>query len=307
MTQTCSHSQCLNEHSCIYISTYASPTSPFARAKRQAQELRRGMSVFTSIKGVTDCTNKFLLARDTIGGREVIEVTKRCNNKHACPCCMPYLYSQLAKRFEPLLDCWVLTGGSIYTQTLTLPNRPKSLIFKHDDIAKTWQKMGKSKGFGKLRTQYGVTQYLRVTEDVLRVKKSFPHFHLTWFFNRQLTHFDMEAFCSAIAELWSVSAVKEGIRGTQAARQWCGPILVSNKSYSRYIFKHGYFNINFDPLAEMNLGRGLKPLDFLRAIDATGDLALIEVWLEYEHATSGRHRVQPSRNFLWSRASSANE
>lgn len=283
----------------IYLSTSTSPPNPGLLAKAEAEALRQSLSTFTSVMGVTNCGTKFLTAKVTATGREVIEVTDRCRNKHVCPNCMGYAYWKHAKNLETLLPSWIDAGGSVYTQTLTLPNRNKPLIYKHEDLASTWKAMGKSKRYSKLKKKYGLIQYIRVLEDVLRVKGSFPHFHLTWFFQTALSDQEMRDFSQEIAELWADSALKVGVKGTQSSRQWAGPISFKAKTYARYIFKHGYFDLSFEPNATQISEVGLKPLEFLRALVATGDFEMLKTWMEYEAATTNRHRIQPSKGFKW--------
>ena len=284
---------------CIFLSTSTSPPNPGLLAKAEAETLRQSLSTFTSVMGVTNCGTKFLTSKVTATGREIVEVTDRCRNKHVCPNCMGYAYWKLAKDLEALLPAWLDSGGAVYTQTLTLPNRNKPLIYKHIDLAKTWTTMGKSKRFSKLKMKYGMVQYLRVLEDVLRVKGSFPHFHLTWFFQTARSNQEMNDFSQEIATLWADSAVKAGIRGVQPSKQWAGPISSKAKTYARYIFKHGYFDLSFQPNSPQNSEVGLKPLEFLRALVATGDYEMLRTWLEYESATANRHRIQSSKGFKW--------
>jgi hypothetical protein len=284
----------------IFLSTSTSPPNLGLIAKAEAETLRQSLSTFTSVMGVTNCGTKFLTAKVTATGREIVEVTDRCRNKHVCPNCMGYSYWKHAKALAALLPSWIDSGGSVYTQTLTLPNRNKPLIYKHIDLAETWTTMGKTKRFSNLKKKYEMVQYLRVLEDVLRVKSSFPHFHLTWFFQPALSDQEMRDFSQEIAELWADSALKAGVRGTQPSKQWAGPISFKAKTYARYIFKHGYFDHSFEPNSPQNSEVGLKPLEFLRALVATGDFEMLNTWMEYEAATANRHRIQPSRNFRWS-------
>ena len=257
------------------------------------------MCSFTSIRGVTNCGIKLLLVKVSLGKREIVEITDRCNNKHVCPSCMCYQYWKLGKKLKGAIDFWTESGGAVYTQTLTLPNRNKRLIYKHEDLARVWTAMGKTKRFAALKRKFGMKQSLRVLEDVLGVKYSFPHFHLTWFFQQDLETQEMEAFCREVAQIWELSANKCGVRGVQASNQWSGPIKLSTTSYCNYLFKHGYLDLNFNPKDPNNAKQGLKPLDYLRVLVATGDFEMLKSWLDYEQATTHRHRVQPSKNFHW--------
>ena len=293
------HQECAGNSTCIYISTSTSPTAPAVLARQEAERLRQFLSSFTSIQGVTNCGMKFLHVKVTHSGREVMEIIDRCRNKHVCPPCMGYAYWKLRNELIPLLEQWVSAGRSVYTQTLTLPNRNLKLIYKHENLSKTWKAMGKTKRFSKIKKEFGVSQYLRILEDVLRLKGSFPHFHLTWFFSRELSEVEMTSFCNQVATLWAESAQKLGIRGTNSTIQWCGPIRSSAKAYATYLLKHGYLDLNFDPRSPLQLNQGLKPLDFLRVLHVTGDYEMYKVWLDYESATFHRHRIQPSKGFAW--------
>lgn len=294
----CNHAECKGGGDrCIYLYTPTSPPPLALKAADQAKSLRTFLSAHTSILGISGCGAKFLAATHKNGKREIKEVTDHCRNKHACPECMRYQYSKLDKDLRACLDWWC-TDRSVYTQTLTLPNRNKSLVYKHQDLRKAWTELGKTKAFKKLRDKYGMTQYLRIAEDSLKLKGSFPHFHLTWFFSSKLAEAEMQDFCEQLAELWVKAANKAGIRGAQAIRQWYGSIKGGNKSYVQYLTKHGYFDLSFDP-KNANSTLGLKPLDFLRVLQATGEIEYLEVWLEYEQATRGLHRVQTSKKFFW--------
>ena len=283
----------------IYSYTPTSPPSPFQRMLAELEELRKGLAAFTSVMGVTNCGVKFLMPTYKSGKREIVEVTDRCGNKHVCPPCMSYQYSLLRKKVTTCINSWLLQAGTIYTQTFTLPNRNKLLIYKHKDLRRVWGRMTKAKGFAKLRSRFRMRQYLRVLEDSLGVKSSFPHFHLTWFFEAGASETQMQMFCQEVASLWVQSATREGIRGAQAIRQWAGPLAKSVRGYVRYILKHGYFDQSIDATVPPSAGSKQKPLDFLRCLVATGDFEMLKVWLDYEHAIRGLHRIQTSKQFTW--------
>lgn len=293
------HKRCENQAKCIYSYTSTSPSTLAQRAYEEAVALRQQLATFTSIQGVTNCGMKFLLARETLKGREIVEVTDYCRNKHVCPVCMRYAYSQLNRKLAVTLKKWHSDGKTVYTQTLTLPNRNKPLIYKHDDLAKTWQKLGKSKRFGKIKRTYGLSQSLRVLEDVLSVNKPFPHYHLTWFFDSNLSEQLAQEFCQEIAKLWVDSALHVGVRGAQAVQQWSGPIGNSMETYSRYLSKHGYFDLVHQIQLKDSNQQSMKPLDFLRLLVQEGDYDMLKLWTEYEQATFGRRRLQTSRDFHW--------
>ncbi|SCX08393.1 hypothetical protein [Candidatus Aquiluna sp. UB-MaderosW2red] len=299
MTRSSSESKAGKEQKSIYLSTSTSPTSNAALAKKEIESLRIAMCSFTSIRGVTSCGMKLLLVKVSLGKREVVEVTDHCKNKHVCPSCMNYQYWKFGKRLGVAIGSWLDLGGAVFTQTLTLPNRNKKLIYKHEDLARVWTAMGKTKRYSSLKRKSGMKQSLRVLEDVLGIKYSFPHFHLTWFFQERLQIQEMEAFSREVAQLWQLSADKCGVRGVQSVQQWSGPIQSSITGYCNYLFKHGYFDLNFQPKDPGNSNRGLKPLDYLRVLVATGDYEMLKTWLDYEQATSHRHRIQPSKGFQW--------
>ena len=99
----------------IYSYTPTSPPSPFQRMLAELEELRKGLAVFTSVMGVTNCGVKFLMPTYKSGKREIVEVTDRCGNKHVCPPCMSYQYNKLRKRFRRSIEGWINNGGFVYT------------------------------------------------------------------------------------------------------------------------------------------------------------------------------------------------
>jgi hypothetical protein len=291
----------------IYLSTSVSPSSYAVEAFEVTSHLRREMRLFSTLRGISSCGSKFPVVRIRANSREVVEVHDLCRNKHVCPVCMGIQYRRLTRDLTVLLEDWTQDVGSVYTQTFTLPNRPKRLIYKHEDLSATWSEMTKSIAFTRLKRDFNVTQYLRVTEDVLNGMNSFPHFHLTWFFGTKTESLKMSDFCNRVAQLWVKCAVKSGVRGAQANQQWCGPVAGTAKGYAQYVFKHGYLDLKFDLKSRLQNPSGLKPLDHLRTLVETGEMDLLETWLDYEHATFRRHRIQQSSKFIWTPKLVANE
>ena len=283
----------------IYLSIYSSPSTNAEAAAKELAELRESVRPFTSAKSVKQCGRKLTVVKTTGGKREPKEITYFCKNKHVCPVCMSYAYSQLAKKLTKLLDNWMDSRGSVYTQTFTLPNRPKSLAYKYKDIVSTWGYMVGTKAFQQLKKEFGLSQYFRVTEEVLDGKNSFPHFHLTWFFSSHLSSHQMADFCQQVADLWVLAANRQGIRGTQSIQQWSGPVRFGNQSYARYLTKHGYLELSFTPEDWLRTPGRLKPLDFLRVFVKTGDITMCDTWAQYEHATAGKQRFRASSKFDW--------
>ncbi len=257
------------------------------------------MRQFTTLRGISSCGSKFAVVRVKANSREVVEIHDLCRNKNVCPVCMGIQYRKLTIALASLVEEWNEDIGSIYTQTLTLPNRTRRLIYKHEDLSATWSAMTKSKAFAALKREFNMSQYLRVTEDVLNGLKSFPHFHVTWFFHTKTDDNRMSEFCNRIATLWVHFAAKGGVRGALASKQWYGPIFGTGKGYAQYVFKHGFLDLSFDPKSRLQTSSGLKPLDHLRTLVETGDMGLLETWLDYEIATFRRHRVQLSSKFTW--------
>lgn len=285
----------------IYLSIYSSPSTNGLRAAKELAELRESVRLFTSPKSVKHCGKKLTVVKTAGGKREPKEITYYCKNKHVCPVCMSYAYSRLGKKLAKLLDRWMQSRGSVYTQTFTLPNRPKSLTHKYKDIVSTWGYMVGTKAFQHLKKDFGFSQYFRVTEDVLDGKNSFPHFHLTWFFSSHVSSQHMADFCQKVAELWVLAANRKGIRGAQSIQQWSGPVRFGNQSYARYLTKHGYLELSFTPEDWLRNSGRLKPLDFLRVLVRTGDLDMLDTWLDYERATAGKQRFRASSQFDWMR------
>jgi len=283
----------------IYLSIYSSPSTNAEAAAKELAELRESVRLFTLAKSVKQCGKKLTVVKTTGGKREPKEITYFCKNKHVCPVCMSYAYSQLGKKLTKLLDNWMDSRGSVYTQTFTLPNRPKSLAYKYKDIVSTWGYMVGTKAFQQLKKEFGLSQYFRVTEEVLDGKNSFPHFHLTWFFGSHLNSHQMADFCQQVAALWALAANRQGIRGTQSIQQWSGPVRFGNQSYVRYLTKHGYLELSFTPEDWLRNSGRLKPLDFLRVFVKTGDSSMYDTWVDYERATSGKQRFRASSQFDW--------
>ena len=283
----------------IYLSIYSSPSINGLAAAKELAELRESVRQFTSAKSVKQCGKKLTVVKTTGGKREPKQITYFCKNKHVCPVCMSFAYSQLSKKLTKLLDRWLDSRGSVYTQTFTLPNRPKSLAYKYKDIVSTWAYLVGTKAFHQLKKEFGLSQYFRVTEDILDGKNSFPHFHLTWFFGSHLSSQQMVDFCQKVADLWVLAANRQGIRGVQSIQQWSGPVRFGSQSYARYLTKHGYLELSFTPKDWLQTPGCLKPLDFLRVFVKTGDRSMYDTWADYEHATAGKQRFRASSQFEW--------
>jgi hypothetical protein len=189
-------------------------------------------------------------------------------------------------------------GGSIYQATFNqryAPNTPMKKSLKM--LTEAWKLMGKSTAWRKLQKEYGLEGYIRIQESSHLPTGWFPHFHIQWFFYNSESEATMMAFSIAAAQLWVKFSNLAGATGTTNANQYHIPLEEgTERGQANYLFKHGYFDLNYDPIAVSPERDSLRPFEFLIHALYMGDNDLIQEWVDFEEATYRTLRVKISKS-----------
>jgi hypothetical protein len=188
-------------------------------------------------------------------------------------------------------------GGTIYQATFNQryePNTPMKESLKM--LLESWRLMGKSTAWRKLQKQYGLEGVIRIQESAHLPTGWFPHFHIQWFFSNTESEATMMAFSMEAAALWVKYSNDVGAVGTTSANQYHYALEPgTERAQANYLFKHGYFDLKFDPISANPEIDSLKPFEFLEHAVLKGDYDLIQEWVDFEQATFNKSRVRISK------------
>jgi hypothetical protein len=188
--------------------------------------------------------------------------------------------------------------GTIYQSTFNqryAPNTPMKKSLKM--LTEAWKLMGKSTAWRKLQKQYGLEGSIRIQEASHLPTGWFPHFHIQWFFSNSESEATMMAFSIEVAELWVKYSIVAGAVGTTSANQYHYALESgTERAQANYLFKHGYFDLKYDPMSVSAEKDSLKPFEFLIHALFMGDNDLIQEWVDFEEATYRTIRVKISKS-----------
>ncbi len=188
-------------------------------------------------------------------------------------------------------------GCSIYQATFNQryePNTPMKVSIKI--LLGAWALLSKSTAWRKLQKKYGLEGHIRIQESAHLPTGWFPHFHIQWFFKESESEATMMAFFVEAAQLWVHYSNVAGATGTTIANQFHNALEPgSERAQANYLFKHGYFDLNFDPFSVNPEFDSLKPFEFLEHALVMGDYGLIQEWVDFEQATFNKSRVRISK------------
>lgn len=198
-------------------------------------------------------------------------------------------------------------GGELYQSVLQQVRTPHSpLVLTLPLLNQAWKEMAGSVAWRRILKANRIDGVVRVQEEAGDAQGWFPHFHCIWFFEGARSDLEMEDFLIQVFDLWAHYSNKVGAHGTLAASQQLYSIEPGSEyAQAKYLTKHGYIDLDFDP-ATVDLGeRGLTPFEFLTWALVNADADAMEAWGDFEQATRGTNRVLLSRGLqakvkLWS-------
>jgi hypothetical protein len=107
------------------------------------------------------------------------------------------------RKVDAKLTAWVNNGGSIYCQRLAPQNMAdKTTTRKYKSLTDTWNAVTRLTASKKALAKARMPKYCRVLEESLTINGWYPHFHLIWQFDSQVTNKDAGVFLDSITNAW---------------------------------------------------------------------------------------------------------
>jgi DNA-directed RNA polymerase subunit RPC12/RpoP len=271
--------------------------NPLHQARKVKYQILYHLKAFTSVMGIGNCSDIIRIYNPPDPNHQKL-IAKPCGNRHACPVCSSRFMAKMRVKSVEIAQIHRANGGNIYQATFNqryAPNTPMKKSLKM--LTETWKLMGKSTAWRKLQKKYGVEGYIRIQESAHLPTGWFPHFHLQWFFSNAESESTMMAFSVEAAALWVKYSNDVGAVGTASANQFHYALKPgTERAQANYLFKHGYFDLKYDPLSVSAERDSLKPFEFLIHALFMGDNDLIQEWVDFEEATYRTIRVKISKS-----------
>jgi hypothetical protein len=226
-------------------------------------------------------------------------VTRYCQNTHACPVCTSRYMAIKREEYIALADNHESNGGFLVTQVLTIRSTfDQNSKDKYKDLNNVWSRMINKSAFKSARLKVSQPEYLRVQEEELNETGWFPHLHIVWFFDKSVSRKAAKEYTSAVSRLWSETANKWTDSGADPQGQGSKKITKgSSKTFGQYLFKHGFHDLklNVGDLVTNETEYSIKPFELFRLFLDTGLLGFGEAWLDFQKASYGTTRAKFSR------------
>jgi hypothetical protein len=270
--------------------------NPLHQARKIKYKVLNLLKEVTSIQGIYYCSDIIRIYNPPNPNHQKL-IAKHCGNRHACPVCSSRHMAQMRVKAVEIARIHRANGGSIYQATFNQryeANTPMKMSLKM--LLETWKLLSKSTAWKKLQEKYGLEGHIRIQESAHLPTGWFPHFHIQWYFKESESEATMMAFSIEVAELWVKYSIVAGAVGTTSANQYHYALEPgTERAQANYLFKHGYFDLNFDPRSVNPETDSLKPFEFLEHALLMGDDDLIREWVDFEQATFRKSRVRISQ------------
>lgn len=282
--------------------------------RRERYRLRSVLWSVSSLKRVQGCGRW----RQGRGGRgSAVGVYKReeyayfdgvqtCGSVWACPVCAAKIRQRRAEEIREALLRHLGNGGGIVTQVLTIPHDAGDRLDCTFDLVRGgWRRLNQGRARYEVADRIGLVGTIRSSEVTHGLNGWHPHLHVLYLTERPLTASERAWLESTQYRRWAAHVESEGHR--KPMQRFCRVEVVrSAEDVSDYLCKVASES-GWDMPLEMtrhDLKQGRvdpsrvnqrTPFQILRDFAETGDVDDLNLWLEYEQASKGKHALDWSR------------
>lgn len=233
----------------------------------------------------------------------------KCSSSWACPVCAPTIGERRAAEIDQAVTAWRKGGGRVYFVTATMAHTAgTALATTLEMLQLAWSRTVRQ-GLNPHPWYGGQVRAIEVTFG--RSSGWHPHIHAAVFIEAGFDADDWAALeLRSLSRVWAESVALLGghTRVTPVRRKTDGALVIPGWDVSevidagataQYLSKiEGGWGIGLE-LGRLDLktGKGLSPAQLLRA-GVEGDPVAAGLYLEYERATAGRHRIEASPGLL---------
>jgi len=219
---------------------------------------------------------------------------KVCGLVWTCPVCGPKIRQGRAVEIGAALGAALAGGYGVEFLTLTgRHHQGQRLAWLYGGMERAWADVKRSQKYRAMRDRLGLVGYVQVREITHGENGWHPHRHLGVVFRHPLSDGERDEFEQVMWELWDVQLRKQGLDSLR------GPGCLVNKVTAAEGLGWYLTKVNGGPVGlemargDLKGGRdgGRTPEQILRDAVATGDVADVKLFKEYEAATFSRRMV----------------
>lgn len=218
----------------------------------------------------------------------------RCGSVWACPVCSAKIRQERTLEVEAGMQRWITGGNSVIFFTLTMPHdfgEPCGALM--DTISQAFSSVFSGRPYKRDRDRFGILHSFRAWDATHGGNGWHPHIHGALFVKGCLDQTQLQELEESVFTRW-VGAVtsrghrppsrKHGIRFEEANRV---------QDLAGYLLKvrgeKTGSNLALELIrGDLKTGHGRSPFEILQAFADTGDLADLELFREWVHATKGK-------------------
>jgi hypothetical protein len=214
----------------------------------------------------------------------------RCGSPWACPLCAPTIRQRRALEIDGAVERWLSAGGGCEFLTHTLSHHlGDTLESRMASVAHALRLTLNGSGWRRRSERLGYVGSIKSVEITYGRNGWHPHSHSLLFTGRPLTAEERLDLFDWIYGRWSRIAVTRGLGEISRAH---GVDLrpVGGGAVGEYLTKvDGGWSVGLE-IARSDL-KAWSPVQLLREACETGDVEVVDLWREFEHATFGRRAI----------------
>lgn len=272
-------------------------TPAAANAALAKRELLEEVREITQLVGVGLCypyKNGFARPKKALDLLQAGFTLRNCGNCHACPVCASRYMAVRRAQFEAAAEAWVKNGGYMMQLKLSVRHDPGTpSADKYRALTDTWTRMRNKAHYKAIAAKVSKPHFVKILEEVVTEVGLFPHLHVIWLFGKGISQEQAKDFLVEVKTLWCETANSHSI-GAELPGQYHSELNSDNvPGIGHYFFKHGYFELDLQPLE----CESLDPFGALRRHLATGEVDYLIFWLDFEASSARQTRVRFSKGF----------
>jgi hypothetical protein len=217
---------------------------------------------------------------------EILTVDTTCKRHMLCPTCGYAASCRAQEALAQKMGRWTAEGGSLALLTLTARHTYDDRLDElWAQIEAGWGSLTQGSQWCRVKRQFGIAGYLRVTEVVhSRASGWNPHFHTVIFLTNELNEQSLQSFRDELADRFGRGVVRSGGDAHRAGQDLAAIAAKDLPHVAAYCHKG---------LRIGRKGSSRTPMAILNDLMIGGEGA--ELWEEFESAVKpGRRRIAGS-------------
>lgn len=225
-----------------------------------------------------------------------------CGSPWACPMCTPMIGTGRLRQTTDLFTEAHRRGHGAGFMTLTNSHhRGHRLTDLREHQAEAFRRTLATRAVKQARVAHGVTGFLHGREVMHSVEAGWhPHSHLVWLFDRLISPERYAEFGGLLHAVYAGELAKLGdYRSTWEHGLDLQVVDLQDADGALTQYLHKFGREMSTPGTKLGRRQGhLTPFELLEEFRTTGNVEYLERWHEYEAATHGKQRINPSKG-LW--------